>query len=351
MSTSLIVLIPVILLGIVGMLCFVGCILPTEGLPNTPFTEYSDKTVLKNLAVMAYWPLNDRLTKTDSPAPAVERKSNIQSSYIDMATAPDLYPWPHFSLDVESAAAPSPMSPPKDVVAFNQPGIVPGDAVVPAIPSVIQPCVVVDGCYVEALFDPKFVPLGSFTVEAWVRVGWSKSDPSNPNDPNPDAWRFVLDMRDVDPGRGFGLFAKTEDNQPGVYRWAGVVGNGGPSATGFTILPSSDTITLSSGGTPPKPVYLAMTFDGTTLTLFVDGEPKGSMAATYMPNTVQPVWIGAGAPFVTRRSPQLPAGTVGSPLFPFVGAIQDVAIYSAKLEPGVILQHFNNGNGTDPPQG
>ena len=102
MSTSLIVLIPVILLGIVGMLCFVGCILPTEGLPNTPFTEYS-KMVLKNLAVMAYWPLNDRLAKTDNPAPAVELKSNIPSSYIDMATAPDLYPWPHFSLDVESS--------------------------------------------------------------------------------------------------------------------------------------------------------------------------------------------------------------------------------------------------------
>ena len=117
---------------------------------------------------------------------------------------------------------------------------------------------------------------------------------------------------------------------------------------GFTILPSSDTITLSSGGTPPKPVYLAMTFDGTTLTLFVDGEQKGSMPATYFPNTAQPVWIGAGAPFVTRRSPQLPAGTVGSPLFPFVGAIQDVAIYNAALTSDVILRHFHNGNAADP---
>jgi hypothetical protein len=350
MSTSLIVLIPVILLGIVGLLCFVGCILPVEGLAS-PFDEYSEKTVLKDLAIMAYWPLNDQHTSADNPAAAVERHSNIPSSYIDFATAPDLYPWPGFPIqnpggpDIKSADAGF------GTIAFNQPGIVPGDAVVPALPAVIQPCVVVNGCYVQALFDPKFVPLGSFTVEAWVRVGWSKSNPGDPNDPNPDAWRFVLDMRDVDPGRGFGLFAKTEDNQPGVYRWAGVVGNGGAGSAGFTILPGSDTITLSSGGTPPKPVYLAMTFDGTTLTLFVDGEPKGSMAATYMPNTVQPVWIGAGAPFVTRRSPQLPAGTVGSPLFPFVGAIQDVAIYSAKLEPGVILQHFNNGNGTDPPQG
>jgi hypothetical protein len=293
---------------------------------------------------MAYWPLNDRLTKTDNPAPALERQSNIPSSYIDTATAPDLYPWPHFSLDVESAAAPRATSPSQDVVAFNQPGIVPGDAVVPAIPSVIQPCVAVDGCYVEALFDQKFVPQGSFTVEAWVRVDWTGSDTH--------AWRFVLDMRDVDPGRGLGLFAKAEDNQPTGYRWAGVVGNGGAGADGFTILPSSDTIALGSGGTPPKPVYLALTFDGSTLTLFVDGQPKGSMGATYMPNTVQPVWIGAGAPFVTpRRSSQLPPGTTSSPLFPFVGAIQDVAIYGVALGPLDILRHFNNGNGMDPPQG
>jgi hypothetical protein len=81
----------------------------------------------------------------------------------------------------------------------------------------------------------------------------------------------------------------------------------------------------------------------------VNGESKGSMGTAYFPNTVQPVWIGAGAPFVTRRSPQLPAGTTSSPLFPFVGAIQDVAIYSTALGPTDILRHFNNGNGSDPP--
>ena len=45
MSTSLIILIPVILLGIVGTLCFVGCVLHTEGLPGTPFTAYTNTTI------------------------------------------------------------------------------------------------------------------------------------------------------------------------------------------------------------------------------------------------------------------------------------------------------------------
>jgi hypothetical protein len=42
-------------------------------------------------------------------------------------------------------------------------------------------------------------------------------------------------------------------------------------------------------------------------------------------------------------------GAPGSPLSPFVGAIQDVAIYSAALAPDVIVTHYNNGSGlTDP---
>jgi hypothetical protein len=343
MSTSLILSIPVILLGIVGMLCFVGCALATGGIPATPFSEYSDQTVLNNPAIMAYWPLNDQRMITDSPAPALERQSNIPSSYIDMATAPELYPWTDFTVqnspdpDVLSAAAPG-------TVAFNQPGLVKGDAVAPAIPSVIQPCVVVNGCYVEAPFVPKLLAGTAFTIEAWVRVGWSASDPSNPNDPNPDAWRFVVEGRDF-PGKGFALFAKTEDNSPGVYRWAGIVGTG---ATGFTTVTSSElTITLSSGGMPTDPVYLALTFDGQMLTLFVNGEQQGQMPApsAYVPNTTQPIWIGAGAPFVPRR-PTQPAGMPGSPLFPFVGAIQDVALYRTALTASDISTHFRNGNGT-----
>jgi hypothetical protein len=348
MSTSLILLIPVILLGVVGMLCFVGCGLSTGGVGATPFSEYSDQTVLNNPAIMAYWPLNDQHVITDNPAPALERQSNIPSSYIDMATAPELYPWTDFTVqssppepDVLSAAA-------LGTIAFNQPGLVKGDAVAPALPAVIQPCVVVNGCYVEVPFVPKLLVDTAFTIEAWVRVGWSKSDPSDPNDPNPDAWRFVVEGRDFPGGKGFALFAKTEDNSPGVYRWAGMVGNGGADAAGFTTVTSSElTIALSSGGMPTDPVYLALTFDGQMLTLFVNGEQQGQIQipSAYVPNTTQPIWIGAGAPFVARR-PTQPAGMPGSPLFPFVGAIQDVALYRTALMASDINTHFRNGNGT-----
>jgi hypothetical protein len=341
MSTSLIVLIPVVLLGIVGMLCFVGCAFQTGGLAGPPFTKYSDLTVLSNVSsLIAYWPLSDQLTDQSNPAPALERQSSIPSSYIDMATAPELYQWPPFDnlpnppgLPVNSAGAGF------GSIAFNQPGLVKGDTVQPGNDAnVITPCVVVNGAYVEAPFVPKLLADKAFTIEAWVRVGWSDGDP--------DALRFVVDARDF-PGKGFGLFAKTEDNQTGVYRWAGVAGNGGAGIDGFTVVTSSElTITLGSAEMSVDPVYLALTCDGQTLTLYVNGEQQGQgpLPSTYVANTVQPLWIGAGAPYVDRRPTQA-AGMPGSPLFPFVGAIQDVALYSTALMAGDISTHFRNGSG------
>ncbi len=339
MSMSLVVLLPLILLGIVGMLCFVGCGLNTHG-TSEPFFTYTGTTILLNPSIIAYWPLG----KSADTVKAAELISGNVGDYIDQNTAmaPLLpYPWPAYTAqnppgpDIQSAAAPG-------TIAFAQHEIVPGDTVQPASdPAFITPCVVVDGCFVQVPFNTKFVPQTSFTVEAWVRVGWTADDP--------DAWRFVLDMRDLNPGTGLGLFAMAEDGQPGVYRWAGMIGNGGPSTAGLTTVASDElTITLGSAGTPADPVYLAMTFDAQsqTLTLFVNGEKQGQVtSAMYVPNSTQPLWIGAAAPFVPRRPP---ADVVSSPLFPFVGAIQNVAIYSAALTPNVILVHFHNGTGIDP---
>jgi hypothetical protein len=62
-----------------------------------------------------------------------------------------------------------------------------------------------------------------------------------------------------------------------------------------------------------------------------------------VPNTTKPLWIGAGVPCVPLRPQAL--GVLAGPLFPFVGAIQDVAIYNAALASDVILTHYQNGNG------
>src|SRR6185369_9954632 len=105
MSASLIILIPVILLGIVGMLCFAGCAFPTGGLAGTPFTSYTNTTVGNGLCI-GYWPLKERLDTDD----ASELISDNRGKYIDSTTTPALYPWPAYSVptttgpDVQSAA-------------------------------------------------------------------------------------------------------------------------------------------------------------------------------------------------------------------------------------------------------
>jgi len=203
---------------------------------------------------------------------------------------------------------------------------------------------VVNGCYVNVPFNAKINPPTSFTIEAWVRVDWSADDTS--------AWRFVLDARGFDPCTGFGLLAHADDGQTGVYHWQAIIGNGGSGTAGFTFATSDDPpITLNDPSLPSGiTYYLAVTYDGPsqTLILYVDGQQRGPKItpATYVANTSQPLWIGAGAPYVPLR-PQAP-GVLAGPLFPFEGAIQDVAIYNTALTLDVILTHLHNGNGTNP---
>ena len=198
----------------------------------------------------------------------------------------------------------------------------------------------VNGCYVNVPFAPKINPATSFTLEAWVRVDWSQTDPS--------AWRAVLDARDVNPGAGFAIIATADPNAASVYHWSAVIGNGGTGAAGFTFATSPDAIKLNNSSTPGggTTFYLAVTYDGPsqTLTLFVDGVQSGpAVTSAYVPNTTNPLWIGAGVPYIAMR-PQA-AGVLASPLFPFVGALQDVAIYKAALTPDVIQTHLQNGSG------
>jgi hypothetical protein len=343
MSTPLIVLLPVILFGIVGMLCFVGCLLDSGPFPTTPFTSYTNITILANSPnCIAYWPLKE----VADTLPASELISNNTGKYIDQNTAtPDtVYPWPQYN--VPNGANPDVISADAGmgVIQFAQPTIVAGDIDLRPGDPVKPACMVVNGCYVEVPWNDKFVPKQSFTVEAWVRVDWTANDPH--------AYRFVLDMRERDPATtGFAILAKADHGQPGMYRWAAAVGDG---STAFVSLESTElTIALKDpAASAGKVYYLALTYDALsqTLTLFVNGDQHGQTSSAYMPNAAQILWIGAGTPYSPRRMHppgQPPGPDPASPLFPFVGAIQDVAIYNLALQPAMILTHFHNGNGTD----
>jgi hypothetical protein len=326
MSTSLIVLIPLVLLGVVTALCFVGCALQTISLPPD-FTTYSDTTVLGNPNNVAYWPLWEKMDTVK----AVDRKGGSDGNYIDPATTPAFYPWPAASVGGAPSAAG------QGTLQLGQPGIVIGDFVQPAN-TPLATCIIVDGAFVNVPFNAAINPTKAFTLEAWVQVGWFDTDPF--------AFRAVMDCRNESPGQGFALYAAPAIGQSSDYHWQAFIGNGGAGGS-FTTVTSADPIALMNA--EPGPVYLAVTFDGQTLLLFVNGVESAKISpATYVANTSQPLWIGAGASFLPRRTQMQMPGTLSSPVFPWVGAIQDVALYNTALGGDVILTHFHNGGGNNP---
>jgi hypothetical protein len=284
-------------------------------------------TVLGSDSLAAFWPLDDAFNSPN----AAELKSGLVGNYVTMNTDPGQFPDP--AIANFSAAA-------VGKLAWAQAGIVPGDCI-NNDPNNPSPCIQVDGGYVSVpQKEIATLNVPSFTVEAWVRADWIGSDPAN----FPPAFRLVVDWRAFAPGgnvTGFALFA-TPDNH-----WAVSVGGG---AVGQTIL-TGDAVAFDG-----KPVYLAATYDvgQQKLALFVNG--IGSVPAmtgvVYVQNTTSPLFIGAGSPSSSLR-PQPPAVPLDqtAPLFPFVGAIQDVAIYSTALPGGtldindVILTHAQNGLG------
>jgi hypothetical protein len=84
--------------------------------------------------------------------------------------------------------------------------------------------------------------------------------------------------------------------------------------------------------------YLALTFDGANLKLFVN-------PVTVTPYGQAPVsspmkFTPSGTPlFIALGRPDMPPGQL-----PFNGKIQDVGFYSPALTDDLVLQHFTLGN-------
>jgi hypothetical protein len=291
MSASLIILIPFVLLGLVTALCFVGCGLPVTGLPDD-LGPYQN-TITKHPNLIALWPLNDTRDPNAPPQTA-------------LAVGPPL-------------------------TAFNgtyvggfmltQAGIVPGD-VLPgsAIPT---PCASFTGGRVQVPFHSELNPDATFTVEAWVKPNWGAGPPMAQN--------AVVVSANADPkiNAGYGLLA-TPDNF-----WEANLGLGLSDPSAFLVTKFDKQIVTNVAS------YLALTFDGSMLTLFV-GPVGGVVTSTSMPLPVnskyQPeLQATATQLFIAMGSPDAGAN-------PFNGSIQDVAFYSPALNSADVQLHFALGS-------
>jgi hypothetical protein len=356
MSASLVVLLPLMLLGIVSVFCFVGCAFQSGGV-GIPFTQYSGLTVRGNSNLLAYWPLDDAI---DTAAAKEFGPNNLEGQfpgeYVDMNTVSALYPLLPSSppnppgANVQSAGAPG-------MLNLGQPGLVKGDVQPGTNPPSLTTCMVVNGGYVLVGFDNGWNPTSSFTIEAWVAVMWQSTDTP--------ALRAVLDGRGQNQQgppicQGFALIALPDDGQtmpPFTYHWAVMVGNGAEDF--ITLIDSGQAIKLFVPGLDdqlengPPAYYLAATYESSMqiLTLYVS-DVSGTTTSTtatpppptpnplYTTNTASPLYIGAGAPYLIANQP---SGV--PPLFPFHGAIQDVAIYNISLTAAQIAQNFTMGRG------
>ena len=180
----------------------------------------------------------------------------------------------------------------------------------------------VDGGFVEVPFTSA-LHAPSFTVEALV---WPDSATSNET----DIFRTVIESSGDDvsnsPTRGYGIYAGPEDftvpNLPSV--WQVWMGNG--STFQPVIKAPAQHLVFD------KPTYLAVTFDGSEITLYVyyanidNGLFLSSVSFSYQPETTTSLFIGIG-----RLPPNL--------FYPFKGKIQEVAVYDKALTKQCVAGH------------
>jgi hypothetical protein len=305
MSASLVVLIPLALLAIITLLCFVGCTLQTGGLGD--YGKYHD-TVAGTAGLVAYWPLSETSGTTAFDAgPNAGTPLAFNGTYTQGQNVP-------YDPVNQSAAA-------TGAVNINESGIVPGDAFNNDL-SMPEPCPYFDGGFVKVPWNAPLNPAPPFTIEAWVRPHWTANDVQNF-----PAYRDVVVSADPPANAGYALFA-TNDNFWGVS-----VGLGSTNAEARPPAGSNQTILSDTT------YYLVVTYDGTTLKLWVNpadtsAGPYAQVAASgFVPlASLVPLYIGTGRP------------DVPAPLNPFNGWIQDVAFYNAVLDNPTIETHFMNGN-------
>lgn len=184
-------------------------------------------------------------------------------------------------------------------VTLGQPGLVVGDT---------DTAAQFDGStgFVSVPRNDDSLNPAKFTVEALVDVAGGDG-----------TRRAVVSSRDVGADTqtfGYVLYANDQN------KWEGFVGDGASSQGGVVTGPDV---------TPGKH-YLAMTYNGTTLKLYVDpvDDSPASADLFYEPNAARELRIGAGANEAT------------TPLDFFNGVIDDVAVYNVDLDFATIQKHF-----------
>jgi Concanavalin A-like lectin/glucanases superfamily len=271
MNTAVLVAAPLIILAVVLVLGFVGCNLPTRG-TGPPLPPY-ENVIKDEPGLLAWWRLDEEGGDTAFDARAEHFGTYTSSPFSNPPAVGEYQLWQ------DSIVADTSMK-----------------------------SVYVDGGWVDIYWGVDLNPSPTFTIEAWVAPAWDASETG--------VQRVVLASFAVDPQTnnktGFRLLKTTGDV------WAAQIGVDAPDP------PQAADVTPIN---PSLGYHLVATYNGTVLTLYVDGSAVGAVAMPYVANGSAPLLIGVGK------------GAQGVVEDPFKGRIQQVALYNVELSPDQVQAH------------
>jgi hypothetical protein len=228
MSTTLFFLVPIGMLAVVWSLCFVGCVLPTSGLPGPPYSN----TILAEASLIAYWPLSDLA----GAAPAPPQGSTSLGIAADLSG--NGHPGTYINPPAYMAGATIPQIVTNPTLNLHQASIVPGDAFAAGSKN-LPACVDFEGGYVSIPWAANSPPLTEFTLEAWIKPKWTVT-----------GFNWAVFSAHTGTGTGFSLFINDQN------QWQLSVGNGTTFTPFNTMAPAPVN--------PSSTTYVAMTFESTS---------------------------------------------------------------------------------------
>lgn len=165
------------------------------------------------------------------------------------------------------------------------------------------------GSFIEAPYWPRLAS-PSFTLSAWVQVDATEIQTAS-----------IFTWRDEPPVSGYSMYLINRDP---VLSWVAYLG---PNPPDDGMNPWA---TARQDRTPDGQWHhVAVTFDGQRLALYMNGaEVASNTVPAYNNAHTRPMRIAMG-------------GTEGDPIFPFVGLLDELALFDRALTPGEVAAIYN----------